>query len=243
MAASVEVSIIAAEFLRNMQCLTNPQFALCLFICGRMLLAHALYYDISLPSELDSLVHSLQVMAQRWNGEHPTSRSNLASRFATRLLHARAVGLQALDIRQAAYSDNPAALGEEAANGSFEAMDGFRNASCTSAYPLGAYGEVLPIAPDQSETPDSVTLAFPPLPLAFQAQPSSKNHTALPSPNLDRLNHTSFPQAEYSDANGGLPLPSGMPGDGNFFLDDLSSFLDYSFLPDQRVSAFSHPIG
>ncbi|KAF2024403.1 hypothetical protein EK21DRAFT_117785 [Setomelanomma holmii] len=102
MATSVEVSTIASEFLPNMQCVTNPQFAFCLFICGRMLLAHAFYYDIPLLNEFGSLIHSLQIMAHRWNGEHSSSRSNLASKFATRLNHARQAGLQTLHIRQAA---------------------------------------------------------------------------------------------------------------------------------------------
>jgi hypothetical protein len=206
MAASVEVSIIAAEFLGNMQCLTNSQFAFCLFICGRMLLAHALYYDIALPNEFDSLVNSLQIMANRWNGEHSTSRSNLASKFAARLNHARQVELQTLDIRQAAYSDNPSGFGEESADVSSRAMDAFQDAADTNRHPLGTFGEILPVAVDQGETPDSITLAFPPLPLAFQAQSSSKNDTAMPSPNLDRLNDASFGQPKSSDANGGLRI-------------------------------------
>jgi hypothetical protein len=243
MAASVEVSIIAAEFLRNMQCLTNPQFAFCLFICGRMLLAHAFYYDISLPNEFDSLVHSLQVMARRWNGEDSTSRSNLASKFALRLNHARQSGLQTLDIRQAAYSDNPSGLADETTNNSSETIGVLHDGSGAIEQPLGTFGEVLPVAADQGETPDSITLAFPPLPLAFQAQPSSRNHTAMPSPNLDRLNHASFPHSKYSNPNGDMALPQGMSIDGNVPLEDLTSFLDYSFLPDQRVSAFSHSMG
>jgi hypothetical protein len=243
MAASIEVSIIAAEFLRNMQCLTNPQFAFCLFICGRMLLAHAFYYDISLPNEFDSLINSLQVMAGRWNGDHSTTRSNLASKFAMRLHHARQVGLQTPDLRQAAYSDNPAGLANGATNASPNTFGGVQNGSGNIGQPLGTFGEVLPVAADQGETPDSITLAFPPLPLAFQAQPSSRNHTAMPSPNLDRMNHASFLPSKYSNLNGDIALPPGMSIDGNVPLEDLTSFIDYSFLPDQRVSAFSHSMG
>lgn len=240
MAASVEVSIIAAEFLRNMPCLTNPQFAFCLFICGRMLLAHALYYDVSLPNEFGSLVRSLQVMARRWDGDYSTTRSNLASKFAMRLNHARQAGLQTLDIRQAAYSDNPASLADGITSASSDTYGGVQNGSGTIGQPLGTFGEILPVAADQGETPDSITLAFPPLPLAFQAQPSSKNHTTMTSPNLDRLDHGSFSPSKYSDLNGHMALPPGMSIDGNVPLEDLASFLDCSFLPEQRVSAFSH---
>ena len=189
MAASVEVSIIAAEFLRNMQCLTNPQFAFCLFICGRMLLAHTFYYNISLPQEFDSLIDSLQVMARRWNGDHSRAKSNLASKFAMRLSHARKTGLQTLDIRQAAYAENPNGFTDGAMDASSSTFTNAQNASSSTQQRLGVYGEMLPVAADQSETPDSITMAFPPLPVAFQAQPLSRNHTAMPSPNLDRVNH------------------------------------------------------
>jgi hypothetical protein len=243
MAASVEVSIIAAEFLRNMQCLTNPQFAFCLFICGRMLLAHTFYYNISLPKEFDSLIDSLQVMARRWNGDHSTAKSNLASKFATRLNNARQAGLQTLDIRQAAYADNPAGLADGATNASSNTFGDIQNGSSTIEQRLGAFGEVSPVAVDQGETPDSITLAFPPLPLAFQAQPSSRNHTAMPSPNLDRMSRAYFTSSKYSNLNSDMALPPGMSVNGNVPLEDLTSFLDYSFLPDQRVSAFSHSMG
>lgn len=200
-----------------------------------MLLAHAFYYDISLPNEFDSLVHSLQVMAQRWNGEHSANKSNLASKFATRLNHARQEGLQTLDIRVAAYSDNPAGLADTAVNAASHTFNGLMTESITAGQPLGTFGEVLPVAADQGETPDSITLAFPPLPLAFQAKPTSRNHTAMPSPDVNGMNHVSLPQSN-------LAMPPGMSADSNLVLEDLS-FLNYPFLPDQRVSAFSHSIG
>lgn len=243
MAASVEVSIIAAEFLRNMQCLTNPQFAFCLFICGRMMLAHTFYYDIPLPNEFDSLIHSLEVMARRWNGDHSATKSNLASKFATRLNHARQAGLQTLDIRQAAYSDNPTGFSDGATSASSNTFGGVQNGPSTVEQQFGAFKEVPHMAADQVETPDSITLAFPPLPLAFQAQPPSRTYTAMPSPDLNRMNHASFSPSKYSNLNSEMALPPGMSVDGNVPLEDLASFLDYSFLPDQRVSAFSHSMG
>ncbi|KAF7670608.1 zn2 cys6 dna-binding protein [Alternaria burnsii] len=243
MAASIEVSIIAAEFLRNMQCLTNPQFAFCLFICGRMLLAHAFYYNISLPQEFDSLIDSLQVMARRWNGDHSTAKSNLASKFAMRLSHARQAGLQTLDIRQAAYAENPTGFADGAMDASSSTFRNAQNASSTTQQRLGVFGEVLPVAADPGETPDSITMAFPPLPVAFQAQPLSRNHTAMPSPNLDRVNHVDVTHSKYGNQSSDIVLPPGMSVNGNVPLEDLTSFLDYSFLPDQRVSTFSHSLG
>ncbi|KAL2272335.1 hypothetical protein FJTKL_06944 [Diaporthe vaccinii] len=58
--AATEVVTIVERFLRdNPVTLTNPQFAFCLFICGRMLIAHAAYYNIAPPREFDILLDSL----------------------------------------------------------------------------------------------------------------------------------------------------------------------------------------
>ncbi|KAK7179404.1 hypothetical protein DPSP01_010401 [Paraphaeosphaeria sporulosa] len=230
MAASVEVSIIAEQFLLNTQCLTNPQFAFCLFICGRMLLAHSFYYEIPLPPAFNSLVQSLKVMAQRWNGEYSTLKTNLASKFAIRLVHARKSGLQTLDLRQAAYSDNPPDLDVNASSGTLASTEGLFNGTGTGSHALDSMSEAFPMTIDQVETPDSITLAFPPLPLAFQAQSSSKNQTAMSSPTLE-----STKQASFAHAHAGFAQDSA--------LEDLASFLDYPFLPDQRVSTFSHSMG
>jgi hypothetical protein len=65
----------------------------------------------------------------------------------------------------------------------------------------------------------------------------------MPSPNLDRMNHAYFHSSKYSNLNSDMALPPEMSVNGNVPLEDLTSFLDYSFLPDQRVSAFSHSMG
>lgn len=89
LAAAIEVATIAHEFLqRSPSALASPQFAFCLFICGRLLLAHAAQYRQQqqhqhesssppqaqspppAPATLDSLVTSLLEISQRWNG-HP----------------------------------------------------------------------------------------------------------------------------------------------------------------------------
>ncbi|KAF2021718.1 hypothetical protein BU24DRAFT_25930 [Aaosphaeria arxii CBS 175.79] len=239
MAAAVEVSIITDEFLRNSKCLTNPQFAFCLFICGRMLITHSLYYSIPLPRQFDSLLESLMEMANRWNGDPSAPGGNLSSKFALRLNHARNYGDQTLDIRQAAYPEHQ--LGT--AKGSSDDIQQGNGASGVAHSMPGACGENPPGATGQCETPDSITLAFPPLPLAFQAQPSSKDPTAMPSPNLDYLGYTSLGQGnEHTiQSNGASSIPEGLPFDGNgqIAFEDLGSFLDCSFLPNQRVSAFS----
>ena len=84
LSAAVEVSIIVAEFLRNSRCLTSPQFAFCLFICGRMLIVHSLYYTVPLSPCFDELIDSLKEMSNRWNGDQFLAGENLASKFAHR---------------------------------------------------------------------------------------------------------------------------------------------------------------
>lgn len=238
MTAAVEVSIIANEFLRNTKYLTNSQFAFCLFICGRMFIAHSLHYTTPLPPEFDSLVSSLREMSHRWDGS--TAGSNLASKFAMRLDQARQSGVQSLDMRQAAYVDDQV----DGSNSTSSGMHQSGNTAGLSQYPIETFGEVLPMATDQGDTPDSITLAFPPLPFAFQAQPASRNATAMPSPNTNHLNDLPIQR----DNNGLLQsreaptLSSTTSLDGNIALGDLNSFLDYSFLPDQRVSTFSNSV-
>ncbi|PSN61386.1 hypothetical protein BS50DRAFT_504467 [Corynespora cassiicola Philippines] len=235
MAAAVEVSIIAEEFLRNTHVLTNPQFAFCLFICGRMFVAHSFYYDTPLPREFDTLINSLWEMAVRWNGAHSNAGDNLASKFALRLNQARQLGPNTLDIRQAAYSEDQSLSVVQTQSGP-KNMPGGTAPADMSHNGMANFGEIQPA--DQGATPDSITLAFPPLPLAFQAQPASNNQTAMPSPNLDHLNVVNGFNNQNGDA---MAVPPVMPLDGNVGFEHLNSFLDYSFLPNQRVSKFSHP--
>jgi len=239
MAAAVEVSIIAEEFLRNSQSLTNPQFAFCLFICGRMFVAHSVYYNTPLTHEFDTLISSLWEMASRWNGVYSTVGDNLASKFAIRLNQARQLGPNTLDIRQTAYSENQSLSAADALNGN---QNGISNGARTidmSQHPFETSSEDQPAGIDQGTTPDSITLAFPPLPLAFQAQPVSNNQSTMHSPNLDQMTQALNGYAnQNSDA---LDIAPVMSLDGNVAFEHLNCFLDYSVLPNQRVSKFSHP--
>lgn len=104
MAAATEVAIIADKYLLDSTSLTNPQFAFCLFISGRMLLAHAMHYSLPLSPEFNSLTNSLMEISRRWNGPYAQPGSgneteNLASKFAARLVQARDQGPHSLDIR------------------------------------------------------------------------------------------------------------------------------------------------
>lgn len=92
---------------------------------------------------------------------------------------------------------------------------------------------------DQGGSPDSISLAFPPLPLAFQPHCTRGNNTGMPSPVLG--NAQIFSNNGETDYNGFGSLPengTAFNGAGNGY-EDLSSFFGYSFLPTQRISMFS----
>ncbi|KAE8381913.1 hypothetical protein BDV26DRAFT_278509 [Aspergillus bertholletiae] len=111
--AASEISKIGRQFLLCSSILTNPQFSFCLFIAGRMLLTHSKYYGTPIPNSLDSLIASLFEISCRWAGPediHDSSKDNLASGFAKRLVSAKdnfpTLSKPSLDIRQTAYSEN-----------------------------------------------------------------------------------------------------------------------------------------
>lgn len=266
--AATEVVTIVERFLRdNPVILTNPQFAFCLFICGRMMLAHAAYYNIALPKEFDVLLDSLWEISKRWRLDN-----NIAAKFASRLLRARQQGAY-LDIRQAVFSDDHAAITDNSPrmlrNGKARqssSIPGFQNTPPPLAtahrlqtmtgpsqqqragtdyhdqatQPGGSRAEIpVPfngsnnsnsVHPVDEESPDSISFAFPPLPLAFQAgQMASATQAAIQSPAMQPA-----PYAVQDFGNGIVPM------DADAF-QDINFFMEYSFPPDERVSMYGQP--
>ncbi|KAM0130870.1 hypothetical protein ACHAP3_007097 [Botrytis cinerea] len=166
--AASEVSTIVQNFLLHSTTLTNPQFAFCIFMSARVLHAHAKYHNVPLSSDFSVLVSSLHEIARRFSGPHATASENLASRFASRLIKGEAsisgttLG-PSLDIRKTAYS-NPTAP------------------SSPNAIPED-FG---------NHSPDSISLAFPPLPPSFQY---TKDNWSQPATNStdDILSHNIYP--------------------------------------------------
>jgi hypothetical protein len=240
LAAATEVAIIADKFLQYSQILTNPQFAFCLFICGRMLLAHAIHYSCPLAPEFESLISSLREISTRCNGPHTTATApdNLASKFAVRLDQARQQGAEPLDIREAAYSQSNSIKASSSAIRQQSFPDeGPGMQSNHPGIPVGMNS----INRGEEDSPDSISLAFPPLPLAFQPQPDSAAQTRMPSPMPmanpqlpDPSSVFAIPGASYDN-----PGPPGMDTVTGPGFEQLNSYLEYSFLPNQRVSMFS----
>ncbi|KAI0102964.1 fungal-specific transcription factor domain-containing protein [Nemania sp. FL0031] len=234
LAAAREVAIIAHNFLQGGDFLTNPQFAFCLFICGRMLLAHSGYYRIDIDAAFDSLIQSLQEISQRWEGPFASSKSacasNLASKFAQRLLEARHLGPNSLDIRQPAFSKNtagafPVSPHQDGAAeiGPLQQDEGQSGHSFThheNQGPIPYYGGHM----EQQASPDSISLAFPPLPSAFQV-PGDLTGSMQSSGFADFQNLSSEPSRDF--------------GQRAREADAFSSSLELSFLPNERISVYS----
>ncbi|KAK1848869.1 C6 transcription factor [Colletotrichum chrysophilum] len=228
LAAATEVAIIAEKFLQDSQHVVSPQFAFCLFICGR---------------GFDLLVGSLRTIAKRWNGPGDTSE-NLASKFAGRLVQARQQGHGMLDIRQAVYSDDRHEISSPLSGNSLGPPGAVRSGAGHpnngfSPRPGGAFVDGFGASAvdfDQEASPDSISMAFPPLPLAFHAQNPSRGPTAMPSPVPANLQPHMGAYDHYD-----IGVPNGHNGGQSMVgeFEDLNAYLDYSFLPNQRVSMFS----
>lgn len=228
---------MAQHFLGNSKFLANHQFAFCLFVCGRMLLAHSSYLCTPLSSSFDSLVESLKEISKRWNGLvlPPSARNrsgDLASKFASRLEEAKNSGPTTLDIRQAAYSedDDRAGLDRTLSETTYcpsinpPPPGGFQTSST-----LWTCGDASNLSSHTDASPESISLAFPPLPQAFQGPGGSQT----------RVNSSEM-------AMGGVyNYTAHHPGDvgGQIYqgFEDISAFLDGTFLPDQRISMYAQP--
>ncbi|KAI1370951.1 fungal-specific transcription factor domain-containing protein [Hypoxylon crocopeplum] len=247
LAAATEVALIADKFLQDSTSPANPQFAFCLFICGRMLLAHASYYGVPLLKEFDSLIGSLLEMSNRWNGPWrlhgpPNRTDNLASKFAVRLRHAQRQGPNVIDIRQPAYSDDNRLEEPDtaiSAPAQTEQFFTFHHSLQNAPFSVTNGNVQADNAGPNDASPDSISLAFPPLPLAFQPDHSSRVHTSVPSP----------PPLASLQTHDALLRPSNLDNTENMAFrssdmldfDDLNAYLQQPFLPTQRISMFSEP--
>ncbi|KZL65071.1 C6 transcription factor [Colletotrichum tofieldiae] len=235
MAAAIEVAIIAEKFLQDSQKVVNPQFAFCLFICG-----HA----------FDSLVGSLNIIAQRWKGIDDNS-DNLASKFAKRLVQGRQQGRGMLDIRQTVYSEDTQPEATATVPKTTSGVPRNEPSRQNIAFSPSRHLDQETAAMDnlgssnmdfeQEASPDSITLAFPPLPVAFHAQNSSRGPTAMSSPVPGTLQPAHMSGYNHFDVGMANNHNTVQHSAGDF--EDLNAYLDYSFLPNQRISMYSETTG
>lgn len=248
--AASEIATIGQQFLSFSPIFTNPQFSFCLFIAGRMLLAHARYNNVPIPSALDTLIASLLVISERWTGRSEATEprgDNLASSFAKRLIEAQTnnpatTSRPSLDIRQTAYSDESKEQPTPSTLGTSPSDRGLFPQTALNGSPLA-----MSIDRPKAQEPfnlDSFSLAFPPLPLAFQQDfPAISNtdhlslytQTAKPQIPSQMVMQSSHPQ-QFSM----WQSPTAPYGNENMASQqDLSHVLDFAPSPGQRISRYS----
>ncbi|KAF5242945.1 hypothetical protein FANTH_8441 [Fusarium anthophilum] len=221
--AADEVATIAEQFLGHSHVLISPQFSFCLFVCGKMLLTHAAYYQSTLTSSFDSIIASLEEISRRWNGEQPPARANLASKFCSRLKKARIEGSGAVDIREAFSEKQDGVASSRSAHVNFRSTGPQRMSTSTEATVPGALNGEIGINGTQTESPESISLAFPPLPMSFQ---------------LGSATHDSIFVAPAKTGNDmGEVVGTDMNMAGNCL--DFYDLSEQTFLPSERVSMLS----
>lgn len=195
--------------------LTNPQFAFALFISARVLHADATFHSTTLAPAFGSLLTSLQEISRRWKGPHEGPTENLASRFASRLGKAQYSAsssdvLPSLDIRQTAYSDQVEPV-------------------ITSAFGIDDFSQC---------SPDSISLAFPPLPLSFQH--NQINTKPGPARDTQPENHMfDAPEVDYDAGAPGTEVTNLGLVDSMHSFEELSQFFNDPFSSYERISTFS----
>jgi hypothetical protein len=247
--AASEIATIGQQFLSFSPIFTNPQFSFCLFIAGRMLLAHARYNKVPIPPALDTLIASLFEISQRWTGHSETTEprgDNLASSFAKRLIEAQknnpdTTSRSSLDIRQTAYSDESKEQPPPSTIHTSPPDKGLFP-------PRAVNGSPLNMGMDRSKVQerfglDSFSLAFPPLPPAFRqdfptcsnsdhlslytqtAENQIHSHMDIQSPHRQQYDMWQSPTAPYGN---GIVGPQG----------DLSHVFNFAPSPGQRISRY-----
>ncbi|KAF3914832.1 hypothetical protein ABW20_dc0103781 [Dactylellina cionopaga] len=243
-AAACEISTIAQQYLQLSPGITNPQFSFCLFIAGRVLLAHSRYNGTELHRTFNDITLSLKKIARSWagceDGSHlrgsvneqrgdnsrEEEEENLASKFASRLEQAwKGVELKqfgrrdpTLDIRQPVYSDE---------------IDQSRASSVTPILQTPLTQQFGEKTAEENETmhtecsPDSITLAFPPLPVSFEG---FQDHANMTQHGIDILNNV---VASSNLAND--PTQHHQPR----FNVDLDDIFDDQYQHMLRISTFS----
>ncbi|KAL1629886.1 hypothetical protein SLS56_005155 [Neofusicoccum ribis] len=212
LAAAKEIIMIAKEYLRASNGITNPQFSFCLFIAGRVLLDP----NGNLASRFASRLETAQTNIQK--GSHDKSKS-------------------ILDIREPAYSDQTETgdggehAGKAGRHGDTPSyQDQQKNAANQLVEPTD--GGFLPSTgfpqqmADNGQSPDSISLAFPPLPLSFQ-------QADFTSGAFSAFNGMAESQA-FTSPSGGFNAENSYPE-----LEEFKNMFDDPFQQNFRVSTYS----
>lgn len=151
--------------------------------------AHSNYTGTPVRPEIDTLINSLLQLAQRWSGVGQSEErvsENLASRFAMRLMRTRDGSAQSpLDIQKPAYSDEQAEV---------EGATSTPSQTNRPPYMDQAWYSI------SSASPESLSLAFPPLPPSFQQEQQQQQQ--------QQLQQWDQPTTANGGAVGGYEIPA-----------------------------------
>ncbi|KAF5678645.1 hypothetical protein FCIRC_6419 [Fusarium circinatum] len=154
---------------------------------------------------------------------HPPARANLASKFCSRLKKARIEGSGAVDIREAFSEKQDGVASSRSAHVNFRSTGPQRMSTSTEETVPGALNGEIGINGTQTESPESISLAFPPLPMSFQ---------------LGSATHDSIFVAPAKTGNDmGEVVGTDMNMAGNCL--DFYDLSEQTFLPSERVSMLS----
>ncbi|UKZ78970.1 hypothetical protein TrVFT333_006719 [Trichoderma virens FT-333] len=226
--ATESLSLVTSFFLQHDLDFSDPhQFQLWL-VRFKQLDLRLIQWKIFLPKPWREALYNIST---RWNGPFADDANgethNLASKFATRLTQARQRDQHILDIREPVYSDDQY-IDKSTVNSA--GRSGSTSGSFTHGVDATAVGVPTPSLSDlHGASPDSISMAFPPLPLSLQGQIPYTNHSkAMP---------IESPRAGV--AMQGAQATDPILADIHSY-DGADAFLDPSFPPDQRVSVFSY---
>jgi hypothetical protein len=200
-----------------------------------MFLVHASYYNIQLASAFQSIVDSLWEIGRRWNGSaSDLDTDNLASKFASRLLQAKQQGSYFADVRHAAYAQdsdqdisetiqlNDPSITEPQVHSQANHLGQLKSSGLAATET--PYLDANALSFNTHDSPDSISMAFPPLPLAFQGHVTLQDSTVSSSERHGQMRLQPPPSANLNTS-----MESSM----------LNHFFDYDYMSSQRISMFS----
>jgi hypothetical protein len=124
--AALEIATIASKFLVHVRIAVSPQFAFCLFVAARTLLAHSIHFSTDLDQSFSVLVNSLREISNRWDGNGP-KQDNLANKLATKLENARNMN-SPINARKVVFEEDEG-IGSMFSLASPSVVEGFRSIS------------------------------------------------------------------------------------------------------------------
>ncbi|KAH8556082.1 fungal-specific transcription factor domain-containing protein [Umbelopsis sp. PMI_123] len=134
--AALEIATIASKFLLHMRNSVSPQFAFCLFVAARTVLAHSTHCNADLDGSFGVLVDSLREISSRWNANGP-KQDNLANKLATKLENAKNMN-SPINARKVVFEEDEG-IGSVFTLASPSFVEGFRSATYPSVVPTNGH--------------------------------------------------------------------------------------------------------